>query len=394
MRVRVGSQEAQTRSSAKRTRLSFNLEAPREESADLLTVEARSGAMSQTMEIGLRAEMGRERIAALPERRITGMRLRGEREVSSFGLTGAIAQEQRIECGGDTRQGIFMHPPWQGGVGYVFVLYDPVQLPADRPARLRASVGKADGSDAGDGILFQIAILDEAGQEHLLSEHTVTRHGWEEMEADLSRWAGQRARLKLIADVGRADNSTGDWAGWSDLRLEARDAALRYVLDSQTEAYRRAPGPMPIAGLTVEGLRSARAGWLRYEGKGLEGVGAYATYGLLNGVEIGTLAPAHGNEQAGEFSAPVRVPLPIEAIRALRMYNRFTLLNPNRDSFSARRFWIELELADGRRCSSEITAAAFSQPTDWPFSEGIRLPFDQPITLGIWFRPAKVPDRP
>lgn len=59
-----------------------------------------------------------------------------------------------------------------------------------------------------------------------------------------------------------------------------------------------------------------------------------------------------------------------------------------------RRFWIELELADGRRCSSEVTAAVFSQPSDWLYAEGIRLPFDQPITLGIWFPTTAAPDRP
>ena len=47
-----------------------------------------------------------------------------------------------------------MHPPWQGGTGYSYALYDPCELPAGTPAAFRASVGKANGSDPGDGILY------------------------------------------------------------------------------------------------------------------------------------------------------------------------------------------------------------------------------------------------
>ncbi len=74
------------------------------------------------------------------------------------------------------------------------------------------------------------------------------------------------------------------------------------------------------------------------------------------------------------------------AIATLGAYNRFTLKNPNRDYFSVRRAWIELELADGRRASSDIAAATFTQPPEWPYAEGIGVPFGTDIEFVIWFR--------
>ena len=78
--------------------------------------------------------------------------------------------------------------------------------------------------------------------------------------------------------------------------------------------------------------------------------------------------------------------LTAEAIRSLGRRNRFVVKNPNHDSFSLRRSWIELDLRDGRRCSSEISAVTFSQPPGWPHAEGITVPFDEDIAVEIWFQ--------
>jgi len=46
-----------------------------------------------------------------------------------------------------------------------------------------------------------------------------------------------------------------------------------------------------------------------------------------------------------------------------------------------------LELADGRKCSSDISVATYTQPPSWPYMEGIGVPFGQDITVEIWFVP-------
>lgn len=386
-RVRAGAAEQAVRLQPGRpAAVTFDLGAPKAESAEELPIEVRAGEMVQRTERGLRTVSEVAELVPLPAKWTAGMCLRGEKERSDFGQTMAQCRAGETTCGDVTRAGIFMHPPYQGGVGYTFALFDPVALPAEPPAAFRAFIGKGDGSDPGDGILYKVVVVDEAGAEAVVAEHTVTEHRWEPIEADLSRWAGKKVRLKLIADVGVRDDSSGDWSCWAEMRIETLGPVLHRSLEAGGAEYRREPGPYPVAGLTVDDLRKAKSGWLRYDGKGLEGEGQYGSTAVLNGVELGNMAPAHGDETKGVWAEKVGVPLTPAAIRTLGLRNRFVLRNPAGDSFSIRRFWIELALADGRKCSSEISAATYTQPPEWPFAEGIGVPFGQEIAVDVWFR--------
>ncbi len=81
----------------------------------------------------------------------------------------------------------------------------------------------------------------------------------------------------------------------------------------------------------------------------------------------------------------VTVPLTAEAIKTLKFRNQFVLDNTNRDYFKVRRFWIELVLADGRRCSSLIATAAYTSPPNWAYAEGVGVPHGENISVDIWF---------
>ena len=87
-----------------------------------------------------------------------------------------------------------------------------------------------DGSDRGDGILFKVAIVDSAGRETVIAEKQWAEHAWTSLVVDLGRWAGQTFRLKLISDVGPADNSSGDWSCWANMRVESREPAMRVTV--------------------------------------------------------------------------------------------------------------------------------------------------------------------
>jgi hypothetical protein len=169
------------------------------------------------------------------------------------------------------------------------------------------------------------------------------------------------------------------------MRLESLRPELRYALEEHPALCRHEPGPHPAPGLGVEVLRAARRGWLRYDGRGLEGPGPYATEGVLNGVALGVLAPALADERPGAFSRNVGVPLSGEVLRSLGRRNRFELKNPRRDCFTVGRFWLELELPDGRRCSSDLCPAVLTQPPEWPPGEGIGVPFGRDIAVDLWF---------
>ena len=122
-----------------------------------------------------------------------------------------------------------MHPPYKSGVGYSWASFGPIELPPV-PAAFRCEIGKADGSDPGDGILFQVAVVNGAGKMTIAAQQQWIRHAWLPMEADLSRWAGKTIRLKLIADVGPGNNSNGDWACWAKPRIECLKPMLQTTL--------------------------------------------------------------------------------------------------------------------------------------------------------------------
>jgi hypothetical protein len=313
------------------------------------------------------------------------MCVRGGQETNDFGATLGHVVPRSATCGEVSKEAIFMHPPYQGAVGYSFAMYDAVTLPKDQPAAFRAVVGKGDGSDPGDGILYKLAVVDAAGAKTIIAEQTAVRHEWLPIEADLSKWAGQKARFELISDVGTQDNSSGDWACWAEMRIESLQPVLQRTLEPSGEAYRREPPPLPLAGATVAELRKATSGKLHYDGNGFSGSGEYGCYAVLNGVNMGFMTPAGGDETKGIWATDVTMPLTPQAIAKLARHNTFAVSDPNKDWFKLRRFWIELALADGRKISSDIAAATFTQPPGWPHAEGVLVPHGQDITVDLWF---------
>jgi hypothetical protein len=156
----------------------------------------------------------------LPSSRIAGVCLRGAPEMPLRTDTGANLYNASSACGGSMKTGgLFMHPPYKNGVGYTFARY-AVTVP-DAPTVFRCAVGKQDGSDLGDGILFRLAVEDAQGKRVELASRTATAHAWYELEGSLAPWKGQDINLFLITDVGEKNNSSGDWGAWADLRLEA-----------------------------------------------------------------------------------------------------------------------------------------------------------------------------
>lgn len=387
--VRAGGMETAARlESGVPGRVEFELGTPRGEEALVMPVELRSGEFRQDLELGLVVERRVVELGSLPETWRGGICLRGGEETGDFGTTRGSVRAGATSCGGVEKKGLAMHPPYQGGTGYVFAEFDPVDLPAEEPCAFRAWVGKGDGSDLGDGILYRLLASAAGGPWIEAGALTVKEHRWEELEADLSRWAGGRVGLKLVTDAGEKDNSSGDWACWSGMRIESLHPVLLRRLESEVDRLRREPAPVPMAGLKGEDLRSARAGWLRYEGKGLAGTGQYRTLAALNGVDLGEMAPASGDEQRGIFS-PAAVKLNEAAIRTLGCRNLLRIHSPGRDSYSVRRFWIELELANGAKCSSEVSTATFTQPGEWLYAEGIGVGVDGEIGVDVWFAEAE-----
>ncbi|MBN2508070.1 MAG: hypothetical protein JXQ71_15390 [Verrucomicrobia bacterium] len=216
--------------------LACELDPPREAATNTLRIELTRDGLSRRWEHRLRAVRGTVPLMPLPERFTRGLCRRGHAETAEFGETAAVVEPRHVVSGGAPKNALFMHPPYQGGVGYCFALYPDIALPAAPAAAFRAMVGKGDGSDLGDGIVYRVAVVVAQGAETLVGERVVTRHAWLPLAVDLSRWAGRRVALKLIADVGSRDDSTGDWGCWGDMRLETLEPRWRWVLDGTGRA--------------------------------------------------------------------------------------------------------------------------------------------------------------
>jgi hypothetical protein len=201
--------------------LQFDLPLPEKESTGQLPLKVQLDGLQFERSWQLTTKLAHRMFAQPSDEAQTGQCLRGGRETAVDSSCGTQANWTDMDCGDKVQHGLFMHPPYQSGVGYTFALLGPWQLPAEIPATFHCQIGKKNGSDPGDGILFRIAMVEENGQETLVAEQSWIEHAWSPMSADLSRWAGKKVRLKLIADVGRQDNSAGDWACWADMKLQS-----------------------------------------------------------------------------------------------------------------------------------------------------------------------------
>ena len=157
----------------------------------------------------------------LPTLACGGMQIRGREPQSVDTTTGGYVDRGASTCGGETRTGLRMHPPYMSGPGCVFLRYT-LDLP-EEPLAFTAVVGKGDGSDLGDGIFYRIELEDPAGTWHVLAQEHVAKHEWKPVAADLAPWKGKRVRLALVTDCGPKNNTSGDWGAWADLKLSRRN---------------------------------------------------------------------------------------------------------------------------------------------------------------------------
>jgi hypothetical protein len=165
--------------------------------------------------------------------------------------------------------------------------------------------------------------------------------------------------------------------------ISARPVLTATVHDGPV-ALTHEDGPLPPP-RNASQLRQATRAVLHFRGMGLESSGTYISTAKLNGVAIGRLPGAGGDERQGVW-ADAALELPPAGIAALSRENTLVIDNPGRDSFKASRFRIELQLPAGERCSSQVNTTVFTQPPEWPYAEGVRVPFSESITLPLRFR--------
>lgn len=194
----------------------------------ILRIALRDGIVPHHTVLHLRIAEAQPVVAELTNMVATwGIARRGEKEIPDPGGTGALYYTGDLPVGGAAKRGIFMHPPYTGGVGYTWAELKPITLP-EMPCVFHSFIGIRDGGHPSDGVLFRVELVDQQGSVHRLAEGVGVQGTWRELTADLSPFAGQTVHLRLIADVGPNDDSTADWASWGEPTIKVK-APVRVV---------------------------------------------------------------------------------------------------------------------------------------------------------------------
>ena len=183
----------------------------------------------------LNATPGVWEIARLTDIPMTlGQRLRGQDEAPyDHAATAALIDVSEDKLAGKRLNSIFMHPPYKGGVGYCFAKFD-VNLPEGKPM-LEFALGFREGSSTQDGCVFSVLVIESDKENEVFKEQYATLGAWAERSVDLSPYAGKAVTLKLVTDVGPADNSSSDWALWGAPRIVMNNVMKVEILDKRPQ---------------------------------------------------------------------------------------------------------------------------------------------------------------
>ncbi len=366
--------------SGETTRIQWELALPDSFIAIPVTLRA-SEPIRQEIQRFLCMEYKEHLVADLTQLRHTaGQRLRGEGEMPyDHPGTLALVMSSRNTLDGTPLDGFHMHPPYATKTGYVFAYWE-LTLPPE-PARFDFALGFKSGSSSQDGCVFEVEVELQGKTTALFSEQYQQLGAWARRSVDLSSFAGESIRLKLITDAGPDDNTYSDWALWGAPRIMLQEPIREIRLREAVSHNRYSAPPAPVADLTIADLGAIRAAHVSLEGAGVDG-GAYEAYVYLNDVRAGVLPPSGSDTEWQELA----VPLSEEALRRIKPFNTLTIRNPNHDYMKLRNACLYFELEDERKGSSYLAPGPWSSGAGWPHEEGESVPIGHdigPIRLDI-----------
>ncbi|MDR2755282.1 MAG: hypothetical protein LBC20_06210 [Planctomycetaceae bacterium] len=212
--------------SGQEQKLSFKIDIPTEPQTIPLKLVITSGKMKFEQKYQLKSVL-RLSEHKLPEHFDIGYCLRGKEPAAIDGKSGANADyNSPLSCGEKTQRGWAIHPPYLGGVGYTFLLSEPITVPKEDGITFSSEVGIRNGGDQSDGVLYRVFVSEPDKDEVLAGEILWAERNWNSFVCDLSAWQGKTIRLRLVADVGTKNNSSADWAAWANIKLVSTKQTL------------------------------------------------------------------------------------------------------------------------------------------------------------------------
>ncbi|MBW8051159.1 MAG: hypothetical protein FVQ77_12630 [Cytophagales bacterium] len=118
----------------------------------------------------------------------------------------------------DNRQVIYAHPPTQ-------ITYNNLEISEQTGLTFGFSLHPQTWNpEKGDGVLFEISVQIDNKAEMIFSKYidpkkNTSDREWHDYQIDLSKYKGKEISITFITSPGQANNSSYDWAGWSQLRL-------------------------------------------------------------------------------------------------------------------------------------------------------------------------------
>ncbi|MDR3199332.1 MAG: hypothetical protein LBU34_15800, partial [Planctomycetaceae bacterium] len=213
--------------------LSFKIDIPAEPQIIPLKLIAKAGDMKFEQKYQFKSELGFREHPKLPEHFETGYCQRGKEPTAIDDRSGAHAYLERCSCGAKTQRGWAIHPPYQGGVGYTFLLSESITVPKEDGIAFSGEVGIRNGGAESDGVLYRVFVAEPDKEDILAGEILWAERNWKPFICDLSAWQGKTIRLRLIADVGTKNNSSADWAAWANFKLVSTKQALITTLTAE-----------------------------------------------------------------------------------------------------------------------------------------------------------------
>ncbi|MDR0336568.1 MAG: hypothetical protein LBI18_05705 [Planctomycetaceae bacterium] len=214
--------------------LSFKIDMPKEPKTIPLKLVAIAGNMKFEQKYQLKSVLDFRQQPELFEHFETGYCLRGKEPTTMDSQSGAYAYpNSQCDCGTKTQRGWAIHPPFRGGVGYTFLLSEPITVPKEEGITFSSEVGIRNGGDQSDGVLYRVFVAEPDKEEVLAGEILWAERNWSPFLCDLSAWQGKTIRLRLVADVGTKNNSVADWAAWANLKLVSTKPSLIITLNAE-----------------------------------------------------------------------------------------------------------------------------------------------------------------
>ncbi len=132
--------------------------------------------------------------------------------------TGYFRAIKSLDLAGLSRKAIFQHPP--STIRY------SMKVPKGHPL-FRSSVGLTPDSwdKAGDGVEF-VVVIEARGERRELFRRYIDPKAdpalrrWNDIEVDLSPYAGEDVKFSLITGAGPKGDAQYDWAVWGDPRIQ------------------------------------------------------------------------------------------------------------------------------------------------------------------------------